>query len=361
MIDLLVSELLKSSVSIAKELLGKRLTEKNIELLDRKRKKEEEKRKKRLTPEQIKEVAAELEQSLNVELVFSEDKTATKLRSHIDDIRNWASRVSFMDMRGSKQISSIYVELDTYLMPLRTHFSDSERFSRKPLKEAVFNNKRHAVVLGQPGAGKTTSMKKICTLFFSNEGFNEYSLPILLNLRDYETTENDSFIQQRLLELFHFEFLTNKATRELLGKDLDSLESEVFLTLVDNLKVLIILEAYDEIPTPDRKESALREIRHLTKKFQQTKLIITCRTGEFNYDLDGCDTFEISALTEEQISLFVRRWIGDDKAKNFLIDMKASPFWDTAIKPLSLAHLCAIYERIGSIPVRPPHFLEQPE
>ena len=50
----------------------------------------------------------------------------------------------------------------------------------------------------------------------------------------------------------------------------------------------------------------------------------------------------------------MRRWIGDEReSASFISDMYQSPFADTAIRPLTLAHLCAIYERIGKIPERP--------
>jgi hypothetical protein len=50
----------------------------------------------------------------------------------------------------------------------------------------------------------------------------------------------------------------------------------------------------------------------------------------------------------------VKKWLEDDtKASDFLSKVKNSPFADTSIKPLSLAHLCAIYQRIGNIPDQP--------
>ena len=363
MIELLLSQIIKSSISIAKEILRTRIIETNNELLSRKKKLLKEKERYKVTPEQIKEVVLKPAETIRAELIFFEQKALDNLKSHIAEVKRWSEKISFMDLRGSKSLHNMYVELDTYLMPLRTHFDDCARYSVKPLQTAVFGSKRHSIVLGQPGSGKTTSMKKLCTLFFDNTEFKKYNFPIVVNLRDLKDEDGDISIQKQINQIFEFEISTNQTTKKVLNEnsnnewinDLEELiEKKIFVTILNNLKALIILEGFDEIPTSRQKEFALKEIRYLAKKLQNSKIIITCRTGEFNYDIDECETFEISALSEDQISLFVNKWIDDKKrVSKFLEDMKKSPFWGTAIKPLSLAHLCAIYERIGSIPDRP--------
>ncbi len=51
---------------------------------------------------------------------------------------------------------------------------------------------------------------------------------------------------------------------------------------------------------------------------------------------------------------FALKWLGNkSKAENLIKEIQNSPFADTAIRPLNLAHLCAIYERIGKIPDKP--------
>ncbi len=43
-------------------------------------------------------------------------------------------------------------------------------------------------------------------------------------------------------------------------------------------------------------------------------------------------------------------------AVGFTEQIKKSPFADTAIRPLTIAHLCAIFERAGRIPDKPKTF-----
>ena len=51
--------------------------------------------------------------------------------------------------------------------------------------------------------------------------------------------------------------------------------------------------------------------------------------------------------------LFINGFEDKNKADDFLYKVKHSPFADTSIKPLNLAHLCAIYNRIGNVPEQP--------
>ena len=54
------------------------------------------------------------------------------------------------------------------------------------------------------------------------------------------------------------------------------------------------------------------------------------------------------------MTTFANRWLqSEPKAKDFLNKVFSSPFADTTIRPLTIAHLCAIYERIQDIPEKP--------
>ena len=63
--------------------------------------------------------------------------------------------------------------------------------------------------------------------------------------------------------------------------------------------------------------------------------------------------FEIKPLNDEQIAIFADRWLGPEHGAIFVSQLNKSPFLDTAIRPLTLAHLCVIYDRIKRIPEQP--------
>ena len=74
---------------------------------------------------------------LKAELRFSEDVTIKSLKSHINEVYDWSKEVRFRDMYGSKRLGKIYVELDTYLMPARTHMNSIERSNKMPFNKAT--------------------------------------------------------------------------------------------------------------------------------------------------------------------------------------------------------------------------------
>ena len=59
-------------------------------------------------------------------------------------------------------------------------------------------------------------------------------------------------------------------------------------------------------------------------------------------------------MNKEQVRLFVFNWIDNQHvAKELFKKIYESPYADTAMKPLNIAHICAIYERNLTIPKKP--------
>jgi hypothetical protein len=88
-------------------------------------------------------------------------------------------------------------------------------------------------------------------------------------------------------------------------------------------------------------------------QLEKARMILTARTGEFTYHIEKMIAYEIAPLSKGQIAKFATAWLGAGEAATFLAQVEHSPFADTAIKPLTLAHLCAIFERVRRIPEKP--------
>jgi len=352
--EYVIKKLIDSAVSIAKDIISNRIKEKNEQLLKQKQKKNE---RKKIGRYEIKEMVLEDSEKATGELIVSSSETYDSLKEHLKFVKLWSTKIGFSDLRGSKKINDIYVELDTYLSPIRSHIDPIERKQIKPLKEAIFSTNSHCVVLGQPGAGKTTSMKKLCSIYFADETEEEqYCIPLVIRFRDMtESSSGDHLIMKRIADFFPIQFQFGGAlSSESAHEDKEKIKYQALTGFIDSLKPIVILDGFDEFPNPNLKPNIISEIRRLSTSFTNTKFIITCRSGEFNYNVDNTETFEIAPLSRDQIKLFANRWIGNsEEANKFLKSIAESPFSDTTIKPLSLAHLCAIYERIGKIPDRP--------
>ena len=181
--------------------------------------------------------------------------------------------------------------------------SKKEKESVVPLVSTVIKEKRNFVILGTPGAGKTTSMKKLSSLLLKKveKGKCKWNFPILIRFRALQYEDTKTPIRNKICEIIPFELSLKENTKEINKKTLDKLDYDVFISFLDELNIVIILEGFDEIASSDNKQKVVKEVRNFTSVFKNSKIILTCRTGEFNYDLSNTKTFEIAPLQQEQI------------------------------------------------------------
>lgn len=311
-------------------------------------------------------------------LLFKDDNNYLKsdetyieesLSHHLNTVKNWSEEISFFDLKKSKNTEQVYVPLDLYVSPLKSRISIEEKVLKMPLLKTLDlrEESNHYVILGQPGAGKTTTMKYICReMLLGNEHFlKKYNFPILIRLREINSLkskllENENNSNNNILWNLLHEILGIQITfpNSLEGKENESLRIKkkkgIIKNFLEKLSPLIILDGFDEIVYKTDKDKILKEIREIGLMLEKSCIIITSRSADFNYNLDKFDTFEISPLDDNQISKFALNWLEDlEKSELFIKQLSDTPFKDTAIRPLTLSHLCAIFERIGSIPEKP--------
>lgn len=293
-------------------------------------------------------------EKFNAQVNLNVNATIENIKEHIESIEKWAHIIKFSDLDKKKTLKSVYIQLDTFLLPAKRHFSLSERDRTIALEKAVLKGEDNCIILGHPGAGKTTSLKKICDLVIKESRESNYTFPILLRLRDIGEINSPTPILDHILNIIPLEFKYDEKKEIVFLAGINEAKEEAIFYFLNYVKPILILDGFDELKDSNAKVIVLRELSKITRKLKNTKFVLSCRTGEFHYELDYSNTYEIAPLNEKQIELFVNKWLKDEnKAKDFLQKVKSSPFADTSIKPLSLAHLCAIYERIGNVPDQP--------
>jgi hypothetical protein len=284
----------------------------------------------------------------------SEPDYQKALQYHIDFVENWSSEVSFVALKTPKSTTNIFVDLDVFVYPRRTRMDVHECIQKFPIYDLFAHADRHVVLLGQPGAGKTTSMKRLCQSLIHDEHFypDRFAFPLVIRLRNLN--QRASSVSPLLDEIISALGLLLHLHKDVVEHNEYDFKEKLVVETLQELQPLLILDGFDEIASPADRERTLKTIRALANHLSKATMVITGRTGDFPYNIDGAVQYEISPLTSEQILEFVTRWLQNPgSAEKLLIKLESSPFADTAVRPLTLAHLCAIYEKLGSLPEKP--------
>ncbi|WP_119788877.1 NACHT domain-containing protein [Flavobacterium anhuiense] len=290
-------------------------------------------------------------------LISQEKDIQNSLIEHVQKTKNWSSEITFKDLKASKDVQQTYIELDMYVYPRNIRMYENEAIQTIPLNKIFSSSKNHFAILGQPGAGKTTSMKYLCqSIFFSENSVElDYKYPILIKLRDFNTPRNikndAGIIIEYLFNVFGFSIEIKDSQSE---AEIIRTKQKLVHYIIENLNVLLIIDGFDELNYSSHRDIVLGEIVEFANYLEKSKLILTSRTSDFNYYFENIDIYELCSLTDLQIRDFAKKWLNDDqKVNSFLRDIYNSPFIDAAVRPLTIAHLCAIYERVGKIPEKP--------
>jgi hypothetical protein len=280
------------------------------------------------------------------------------LNYHLTGVKNWSGEISFSDLKRSKSTLEVFIDLDLFVYPRRIRIDENEEISKIPLAKLFKKEQNHIALLGQPGSGKTTSMKHLCqSILLDDKFFPElFDFPILLQLKDYNRLPKSSdskkcIIFNSLFDLLGLKVETKDSQDE---EQIRNIKEKVVTEVLNNIKALVILDGFDELQFYNRRETIIHEIGQLVKTVESSRIIITSRTADFHYSLEKLSVYELCPLNDIQIQHFAHKWLkNNDSADRFLLAIRNSPFYDTTIRPLTIAHLCAIFERVDKIPDKP--------
>jgi predicted NACHT family NTPase len=294
---------------------------------------------------------------IDINLTSSEDEVRSALFNHIIEVKNWAGEVTFKDMKAARNINEIYVDLDFFLFPRRDRISDNEEISKVSIKKIFEVATRHVAILGQPGAGKTTSMKYLCRSILFDENFYHelFDYPILLKLRELNSAPRKSNSKSILVDhLFNTLGLSIENNDKIRHDALYNLKERIVVDCLNKIPCLVIIDGFDELVFQKDRNLVLSELEKLANYIEKSRIVITSRTADYIFKFENVSSYELCPLSEEQIIEFAEKWLCEKELANaFLKAVKKSPFNDTTIRPLTIAHLCAIYERVGKIPDKP--------
>jgi len=201
----------------------------------------------------------------------------------------------------------------------------------------------HVAVLGDLGAGKTTTLRRLAGYVALEEQARPedvWKFVVLIVCREERWDASG---------LYDVLGRTVGVTGNLFA-ELDNPESLIRDVL--DLGALIVIDGRDEVPSRHRPdlESAITQLgRHL----RRAKIVVSCRSADYVALLSGFEVAEIRPLSREQIKGAIEQLLSAEEAIAFYKALEGHPARDLVNRPLFLTFMAAIFRRRGSIPDRP--------
>jgi predicted NACHT family NTPase len=224
-------------------------------------------------------------------------------------------------------------------------FEDVKRFGlgrivegRVPGLDAV---KKHPklMILGKPGAGKTTFLKYLAIQCNHGE-FQDDRVPIFITLKEFAEAAN----KPSLLEYITQQFAGFGVVETRLIASLQN--------VIKHSRALILLDGLDEVREEDNKR-VLRKIRDFSDQYRDNHLVMTCRIAAQEYTFEKFTEVEVADFDNEQIATFANNWFKNKavKPETFIKRLEDNNrIKQLAVSPLLLTLLCLAFEESGDFP-----------
>lgn len=273
------------------------------------------------------------------------------LARHLKYAASWATKYSFLGLSSPKSSRLDTIPLRMTNIPRRYRGQSSDANAKEVLEATFLTDHEPIVLLGDPGAGKTTTLKRLCLNLLTEDASEDdgFQLPIVIVLRDMA---GHNSIISHIANIVNIPLEAvpaasgNPASFLLYGAD----AAERIGDLLDSLDAVVIIDGLDEI-APSERRSVEREISLLVDYTRRAKVIVSCRSGDYNRPIHGFSTYELLPLSRSEVLDISRSWLGN--YEEFIRHLDGKPYADIVDRPLLLSFLLFLFSNDGSLPTRP--------
>ncbi len=232
-------------------------------------------------------------------------------------------------------------------------YEEKQRFEHQAFLQQILEkgesktNCKRIALIGEPGAGKTTTLQDIAFWVLDKD----LGLPIWISLADLG--RNGNLID---LQTYLFDHWLNLAVSP---SQKESAKQEL-ATQIQQGRVWLLLDGVDEVAT-----SGSQTLQHLSQQLTgwlaQSRVMLTCRLNVWQADLNFLSDFETYRLLDfdysQQVHQFIHNWFGNkdvskgERLKTELDNPDKTRLRDLIQNPLRLTLLCSSWQsNEGNLP-----------
>ncbi|BAY49832.1 hypothetical protein SAMD00079811_74610 [Scytonema sp. HK-05] len=223
------------------------------------------------------------------------------------------------------------------------------RQQRVPGLDAVSRYSK-LMVLGKPGAGKTTFLRWVAIKCNLGE-FQSNRVPIFIWLKNFaeDTRTDDS--ESRLLNYIIKEF-----------RRCGIADKSVIETILTEGRTIMLFDGLDEVSEEDA-DDVVRQIRRFAEDYFKNQYIITCRIAAQKSVFQGFTDVEVADFNSEQVEAFTKKWFvavakndgkeGEGTARRFIDKLNLpenQQIKELVVTPILLNLTCLVFQTKGEFP-----------
>jgi hypothetical protein len=265
--------------------------------------------------------------------------------------------IKVLKMSKPMDLESIYINVKCLGNLVRDYYDENLENKYRESKQRRFNfrddgkkdglllanQEQYLMVLGDPGIGKSTFLRKVGleALKGNKDSYQHPLTPVLLELKNFK--ENEINIQVLIEEEFKICGFPN-------------VEKNISNKL-EKGELLILLDGLDEVPTAN-VYNVIEKIQDFVDRYHKNRFILSCRTAARTHLRQFTD-IEIVEFDDQQIQSFIEHWFSseldrkNETAKNcweLLQKEEYKSAKELAHTPLLLTFLCLVYDENQSFP-----------
>ena len=281
------------------------------------------------------------------------------LRSQVKaDLQRRCGTMKVLDMEQPIALNTIYTEVNvlekltanqrlstTELLERLDGLEKVDRFCVGKVKQVkipgldAVENYKALMVLGRPGAGKTTFLKYL-TISCLEGGFLGGHIPIFVTLKEWSELPNKPNLVDFIVQQWVNCGVENS--------------QQTLKQCLKNGQALVLLDGLDEVLEVHTSRT-IQDMRSLVDRFPKNYIVATCRIAAKEYNFETFSEVEVSDFSKEQIAEFVTNWFSYhkdfDKIDQFLEQLNNDkPILELASNPLLLTLLCLVFGDSGNFP-----------